>query len=96
MLIITNEQKVALSVIGKTQAGNPALITGVPVWTVSDEGVASISQSEDGLTATVVSVAAGITLATVTLGEISATLEVTVNEALVASIEIVAGTPVLK
>jgi hypothetical protein len=96
MLIITNEEKVALSVVGKTQAGNLAPITGVPVWSVSDEGVATISQSEDGLTATVVSVSAGVTLATVTLGELSAALEITVNEALVASIEIVAGTPELK
>jgi hypothetical protein len=51
MLILTDEQKVALAVEFKTAAGNPAKVDGVPVWSSSDESVVTVEASEDGLSA---------------------------------------------
>lgn len=56
MLILTDEQKVALAVEFKTAAGNPANVDGTPVWSSSDDTVVSVEASEDGLSAVAVAV----------------------------------------
>lgn len=38
--------------------GNPAKLDGMPVWTSSDESVATVTPSEDGMSATILSLGA--------------------------------------
>jgi hypothetical protein len=104
-LILTDEQKAQLSIQPVTAAGNPARVDGVPVWTVSDDTVATVEVSEDGLSAWVVSTGKlGTTQVAVTidadLGEgvraVAATLDLQVIAAEAVSVTISAGTPVLK
>lgn len=61
MITLTDEQKITLTAQFKTESGKPARVDGIPVWSTSDENVATInSVSEDGLTAVVFSVAPGV------------------------------------
>ena len=53
-LILTDVQQVVLSVSPVTAKGNPAPLGGVPVWTTSDATLVDLTQSDDGLSATVV------------------------------------------
>lgn len=54
MITLTDEQKFTATAVFKTAAGNDARVDGVPVWSTSDENVATIqSVSEDGLTAVI-------------------------------------------
>lgn len=55
-LILTDLEKVSLSVAFTTAVGNPATVDGVPVWATSDESVLSVVASEDGLSAVVTTV----------------------------------------
>lgn len=104
-LILTDEQKVTLSVAFVTAKGNPATVDGPPVWTVSNDTVLSVVPSADGLSADVVSVGPlGASQVSVTadadLGAgvtaLIGTLDVTVVASEAASIVISAGTPVLQ
>lgn len=52
MLVLTDMQKVDLSISPKSAAGNPALVDGMPTWFVSDEKVLSLTISDDGMSAT--------------------------------------------
>lgn len=56
MLILTDEQKVTLSVEFKTAAGNPAKVDGIPTWSSSDPSVVAIEPDGDGLSAVATSV----------------------------------------
>jgi hypothetical protein len=56
VLTLTDIQKVTLTVAPLDAVGNPAPIDGKPVWTVSDETLATLSVSEDGLTCEVLTV----------------------------------------
>ena len=55
MILLTNEQKVKLTLAPKTQLGNPASLDGIPVWNTSDSNVATLDVSPDGLSAYVIS-----------------------------------------
>lgn len=55
-LVLTDLEKVSLSVAFTTAAGNPAVVDGIPVWGTSDETILSVVASEDGLTAVVTTV----------------------------------------
>jgi hypothetical protein len=54
LITITNEQKVTVTLVPTTEAGNPATLDGAPVWTVT-EGDATIEVSEDGLSCVLIS-----------------------------------------
>jgi hypothetical protein len=104
-LILTDEQKVQLSINPVTAAGNAARVDGVPVWSVSDSNVLSLEVAEDGLSAWVSTVgplgeSQVAVVADADLGEgrreLAATLDVTVVAAEAASLAISAGAPVLK
>ena len=104
-LILTDEQKVSLSIDPRTAAGNPAKVDGVPVWSVSDSNVLTIVPSEDGKSAVVTTTgqlgASQVSVsADADLGEgvrtIAATLDVTVVAAEAATLAITSGTPELK
>ena len=53
MLILTDSQKVTLSIKPVTKAGNPAPIDGLPVWSLGCEDHLKLEVSEDGLSAVV-------------------------------------------
>jgi hypothetical protein len=49
MLVLTDVQKVRVAVRAVSAAGNPAVLDGVPVWSVSDDSVLSLVVGEGGL-----------------------------------------------
>ena len=63
---ITNEQEFDLTIAFETAAGNPAIVTGIPVWTIVDGTIASLNVRPDGLSAVVTSGLPGTTTITVT------------------------------
>lgn len=101
-LILTDIQKVSLSISPKSAAGNPAAVDGVPVWQVSDENVLSLQTAEDGMSA-VVSTTGQLGTAQVSvsadadLGEgvqtITGVLDVEVKASAAVTLDISAGVP---
>ena len=51
MLVLTDIQKVALSIQPVSAAGNPAPVDGVPVWSSSDDTVLTVVAAADGMSA---------------------------------------------
>lgn len=51
MILLTNAQKVPLSIQPLDQYGNPARVDGVPVWNNSDEALGTLTVAADGLSA---------------------------------------------
>ncbi len=105
LITITNEQKVQVTLQPVTEAGNPATLDGAPVWAVAAGGDATLEVAEDGLSAFLVSGAAGVnSTITVTadanLGEGVVTLTDTITLAVVAAeasaLGLVAGEAILK
>ena len=56
MLVLTADQQVVLSVSYKDRYGNPAPIDGQPTWETSVDGIVTVTPSEDGMSAEVVTV----------------------------------------
>jgi hypothetical protein len=67
-LILTTDQKAAVSIAFKTAAGHPATIVGVPVWALPDvpAPVVTLEVAPDGLSATVKASGLGDLVLTVT------------------------------
>lgn len=63
-LAITNEEKINVTLNPVTANGNPATVDGAPVWSV--EGDATLEVAADGLSAYLISGAAGASTVTVT------------------------------
>ena len=104
-LILTDEQKVSLSVGFFTKAGNPANVDGTPTWASSDPAIVTVTPSEDGRSAVATTVGplgtAQVTVsADADLGEgvklVTGVLDIEVRPAEAVSAGIVAGTPELK
>jgi hypothetical protein len=104
LITITNEQKVQVSLAPVTQAGNPAVLDGVPSWSVT-EGDATLEVAEDGLSAFLVSGAASVNskisvTADADLGEgvisITDVIDLAVVAATASALGIVAGEAILK
>jgi hypothetical protein len=101
MLLLTDTQKVTLSIDPRNAKGNPAPVDGVPEWAVSNPGVGTITPSADGLSATFVATTGGDTQVSVTadadLGDgvrsLSATLDISVKPGEAVTLGITAGTP---
>jgi hypothetical protein len=105
MLILTDVQKVTLSVAPVSKAGNPAVLDGAPKWTVSDETVLTVAVAEDGLSAVVSSTgkigkAQVSVLADADIGEgvteLAGVLDIEVKASAAVSMGLEAGTPVEK
>ena len=105
LITINNEEKVLVTLAPLTAAGNPANLDGAPVWAVVEGGDATLEVAADGLSAFLVSGAAGVTSqVTVTadadLGEGIVTITDTIDLAVVAAgasaLGLVAAAPVLK
>lgn len=56
MLVLTADQKVVLTASYQDRYGNPAPIDGQPTWETSADGIVTVTPSEDGLSAEVVTV----------------------------------------
>jgi hypothetical protein len=54
--VLTDLQKVKVSVGFVDAAGNPAKVDGVPQWSSSDETILTVAAAEDGMSAEVVTV----------------------------------------
>jgi len=102
-IILTDEQKVTLSVAFKTAAGNPAVVDGVPVWASSDPAIVSLEVAADGMSAVAttvgplgtvqVSVVADADLDEGETREVTGTLDIEVKASEAVTVGIAAGTP---
>ena len=96
---LSSIEKVSLMIQPVNAKGNPAPIDGVPVWTISDPTVATLTVADDGLTASLVAINPGSVQITVQadadLGPgtklITGTLDVTVTAAEAVAINIIPG-----
>ena len=103
MLLITSTQNCSLSIQPVDAHGNPALVDGTPIWSVSDPSVLSIAAAADGLSAEIaalgpvgtsqVSVQADADLGSGVV-TIAGTLDVQVAAGQAVGLSISAGTPV--
>jgi hypothetical protein len=70
-------QTASIEAVFKDVKGNPTAISGVPVWSVSEATLVTITPSLDGLSATLVSNGTSVTTSvTVTFGAISGSVDV--------------------
>jgi len=104
-IILTDEQKVSLTVSFKTAAGNPAVVDGVPVWASSDTAIISLEVAADGMSAVATTVGPlGTAQVSVTadadldpgeaeIREVTATIDIDVRPAEATTVGIAAGTP---
>jgi hypothetical protein len=99
---LTDVQEARATIAPQDRAGNPASVDGVPTWESSDTSVITVSPTEDGLTADVVTTGTlGTATVTVTadadLGEgvtsLTGTLEVEVIASQAADLNVSVGTP---
>lgn len=104
LITITNEEKVQVTLAPTTAAGNPAILDGAPVWTVT-EGDATLEVAVDGLSAFLISGTANtnskITItADADLGEgivnLNDTIDLAVVPASANALGLLVATPVLK
>lgn len=102
MLVLTDVQKVSLSISPVSAAGNPASIDGVPTWSTSDDTVLTLEVAEDGLSAVAfttgkLGTAQVSVVADADLGEgvkeLTGVLDVEVKASEAVSLELNAGTP---
>lgn len=102
MLVLTDVQKVSLSISPVSAAGNPASIDGVPTWSTSDDTVLTLEVAEDGLSAVALTTgklgtAQVSVVADADLGEgvkeLTGVLDVEVKASEAVSLELNAGTP---
>ena len=100
---ITDIQKFTASIQPVDARGNPALVDGVPVWSVGDGSILSLTAAPDGLSAEVLAVGAlGTTQVTVEadadLGSgvvpLTGILDVTVVGSQAVSLNIATSVPV--
>lgn len=102
MLLLTNGQKVTLSIAPLDAFGQAARIDGLPAWNVSDGALATITPAEDGMSAVLEPLGpVGLLQVQVTadadLGEgiksLSGTLDVQVEAGEAVTLGITAGVP---
>ena len=99
---LTTDQEVPLTVQPLTALGNPATLTGIPLWSSSNVNVISLTVASNGLSASAIATGAGTSTITVAGNagtvavpvQVTGTLVLTVTQAPAASIVITAGTPV--
>jgi len=103
-MILNTEQKVTLTLKPITAGGNPTVVDGVPLWSVSDAGIVSLVVSPDGLTAEAIAVGPGVATISATadadltagVREIVGTLDIQVVAAEAVTLTIESGVPVAK
>ncbi len=103
-LILTDEQKVTLTLQATTSKGKVVGVQGAPAWTVSNPAVLSLVVAPDGLSA----IAVALTLGTATVSavadanlgapvsQINASLEIQVTPAIATILTMTGGVPALQ
>ncbi len=98
--MLNTTQKVQLTVVPLAVDGTPGTIVNVPVWTISDATVATLTPATDGLTVELVALVVGTANVVVTanngVADLAQTLAVIVTAAPAASLRIDVGTPTSK
>jgi hypothetical protein len=89
---IVDVEKVVLSVAPKDEDGRPVASPNA-TWASSDETVITLQVAEDTLSAVAVSGAPGVATVTVTAGDLSDTIDITVKTGAPASLNLSAGVP---
>ena len=97
-MILTDSQKVVVSVSAVDKKGNPAALDAAPVWTSSDENVVTLNVATDGMSAVAMAVgtlghAQVLASAVVGDGNISGTLEIDVVSGSASTLNLTAGAP---
>jgi uncharacterized protein YjdB len=101
-MILTDTQQVTCSLDPRNSKGNPATLDGVPVWSTSDEAIATVEAAADGLTALVKAVTVGTAQISVVADadldvgeqrEITGLLDIEVKAGEAVTLGITAGTP---
>lgn len=90
---ITNLDQITLTATEVDALGAAVAFGGVPVWTNSNDAVATVLAAADGITAVVASVAVGTTTVTVSVDGLSATWDVTVTASAGVALVITASAP---
>ncbi len=93
MTLSTIDAPRTLKAIAKNAKGTEMAFTDVPQWSISDANVASLAIAADGLSCVVTPVAAGSAVVTLADSGFTATDDITVTAAPIASIEIVEEAP---
>ncbi len=101
LLVMTDTQKVTVTLSIKDSKGHPASVDGVPVWSSSDGAVCSVAPSDDGMSAEVSAVDMGVCQITAEadadLGagveSIQGFLDVNISAGKATAVELTAGTP---
>jgi len=102
--ILTIDQQVNCTVAFLDSSGNPAAVDGIPVWSSSDDTIATVTASADGMSADVVSAGIGQAQISVTadadLGsgtqQLIGLLDLQVVGGMAVMVQITAGTPTEK
>ena len=101
MLILTDEQECDLQIELLTAAGNPGKVDGVPIWSVSNPSVITLTVEDGGLKALVSSASLGTCQVSVTVDadlgagvrQVTGVLDISVQPAEVVSVGVLSGTP---
>jgi hypothetical protein len=91
---LQDTQEVTLTLGLKDSVGNAGIVEAVPVWSVDDATIASVTPAADGLSAVVAAVGLGAATVSVLVNGITQTLGVTVVGGDATQISINVGTPV--
>lgn len=101
-LVLTNAEKVALSIQPLDKYGNPAKVDGAPVWGVSDDTLGELVPAADGFSAVFTTgEALGVVQVNVSVDAdlgggvktVVGTLDIQIEASEAVSVGIVAGTP---
>ena len=91
---ISEKTKFLLTIALASVAGNPVKPNGMPVWTSSDESIATVVPAADGLSAEVFSTGViGTASITASVDGLTATDEVTVSAGPAVTLTLIAGAP---
>ena len=93
-VLLTDTQKVTLSVQAVDSKGFATTLSGVPTWSVSDPAIGGLVAAANGLSAVFTSIAPGVCLVTAALGALTGTLDIQVEPGAAVSLSITAGAPV--
>jgi hypothetical protein len=94
MLTLSDIQQSSLTVSIVDAKNNPAVLAGIPVWTVSDSTILTIVPAADGLSAILTAVGPlGTAKVSSAIGSISGSVDVTVIGSAPAQLVISAATP---
>lgn len=101
---ISSVQEIPITAVPQRADGSTATLFGTPVWSSSDNTIATVTPATDGFSATIIAQAPGTCTVTVSgegdpspgVDPVSSSVSVTVVNAEATQIALTAGTPVTK